>query len=124
MNAGKHAKILVVDDEKDLCEILEFNLTSQGFDVQIAHSAEEALKKNLEDFDLLLLDVMMGEMSGFKMASKMRKDLHLKVPIIFLTAKSAENDVLTGFNLGADDYISKPIEIDKLFQKILRHIKK
>lgn len=107
-------KILIVDDEKDLCEILDFNLSSEGFETETAHSAEAALKKSLEDFDLILLDVMMGEMSGYKLASVIRKDLKLSVPIIFLTAKTSENDLLTGFNVGGDDYISKPFSIKEV----------
>jgi len=110
--------ILIVDDEKDLCEILEFNLISEGFETDIAHSAEEALKKDLDKFDLILLDVMMGEMSGYKMASKVRKELNLTIPIIFLTAKTAENDLLTGFNVGGDDYISKPFSIKEVVARI------
>ena len=111
-------KILVVDDEKDLCEILQFNLASEGFNIEVAWSAEEALRKPLEQFDLLLLDVMMGGMSGFKLADKIRKELGLSVPIIFLTAREAENDMLTGFNLGADDYLSKPFSIKVLVARI------
>lgn len=111
-------KILVVDDERDLCEILQFNLTSEGFDIDVAYSGEEALNKPIEQFDLLLLDVMMGGMSGFKLADKIRKDLGLSVPIIFLTARETENDMLTGFNVGADDYLSKPFSIKELVARI------
>ncbi len=93
-------KILIVDDEKDLCQILEFNLSSEGFETAIAHQAE-ALIKQLDEFDLVLLDVIMGEMSGYKMASKIRKELKLSVSLIFMTAKTAKNDILTGFNVGA-----------------------
>ena len=117
-------KILIVDDEKDLCEILEFNLISEGFETEIAHSAEEALKKQLDNFDLILLDVMMGDMSGYKMASKIRKELQLAVPIIFLTAKTAENDLLTGFNVGGDDYISKPFSIKEVVARIKAVLKR
>ncbi|NCB09282.1 MAG: response regulator transcription factor, partial [Bacteroidia bacterium] len=104
----KNHKILIVDDERDLCEILQFNLESEGFVIEIAHSGEEALKKSLEEFDLILLDVMMGGISGYKTANIIRKEKNLTVPVIFLTAKNEENDILTGFNVGADDYISKP----------------
>ena len=117
-------KILIVDDEKDLCEILEFNLSSEGFEIEVAYSAEEALKKSLDEFDLILLDVMMGEMSGYKMAAKMRKELQLTVPIIFLTAKTAENDLLTGFNVGGDDYISKPFSIKEVVARIKAVLKR
>ncbi|TKG89061.1 response regulator transcription factor [Puteibacter caeruleilacunae] len=111
-------RILVVDDEEDLCEILQFNLESEGFDIDVAYSAEEALTKRLEKYDLLLLDVMMGKMSGFKMAEKVRKELKLTVPIVFLTAKDTENDLLTGFNLGADDYMAKPFSIKELTARV------
>ena len=105
-------KILVVDDEEDLCEILKFNLEMEGYEVDTALSAEEALNLNLTSYQLLLLDVMMGEISGFKMASLLRKEEKTAhIPIIFLTAKDTENDMLTGFSLGADDYISKPFSI-------------
>lgn len=111
-------KILVVDDEKDLCEILQFNLSSEGYDIEVAYSGEEALKTHLEQFDLLLLDVMMGGMSGFKLADKVRNELGLAVPIIFLTARETENDMLTGFNIGADDYLIKPFSIKELVARI------
>ena len=111
-------KILIVDDEKDLCEILQFNLESEGFGIDIAHSGEEALKKPLENFDLIILDVMMGGISGFKAANIIRKEKKLTVPIIFLTAKGEENDVLTGFNVGGDDYISKPFSIKEVIARI------
>lgn len=121
---NKIQKILIVDDEKDLCEILDFNLSSEGFETDIAYSAEEALKKPLAEFDLILLDVMMGEMSGYKMAKFVRKELNLAVPIIFLTAKSSENDLLTGFNVGADDYISKPFSIKEVVARIKAVLKR
>lgn len=112
-------RILVVDDEEDLCEILKFNLEIEGYEVDTAFSAEEALKKDLSAYQLLLLDVMMGEISGFKMASILRKDESTaNMPIIFLTAKDTENDMLTGFNLGADDYISKPFSIRQVVARI------
>ena len=111
-------RILVVDDEEDLCEILKFNLEIEGYEVDTAYSAEEALKKDLTVYNLLLLDVMMGEISGFKMARILRQDEKTaNTPIIFLTAKDTENDMLTGFNLGADDYISKPFSIRQVKSK-------
>ena len=91
-------KILVVDDEEDLCEILKFNLEVEGYDVDTANSAEEALQMNLTDYNLLLLDVMMGEMNGFKMASLLRKNEKLKhIPIIFLTAKELSMSILPAY---------------------------
>ena len=111
--------ILVVDDEEDLCEILKFNLETEGYTVDTAYSAEEALTLNLTDYDLLLLDVMMGEISGFKLASMLKKnEKTAHIPIIFLTAKDTENDMLTGFNLGADDYISKPFSIKQVQARV------
>jgi DNA-binding response OmpR family regulator len=117
-------KILIVDDEKDLCEILEFNLSSEGFQTTVAHSAEQALKLSLDEFDLILLDVMMGGMSGYKMADRIRKELQLAVPVIFMTAKTAENDILTGFNVGGDDYISKPFSIKEMVARIKAVLKR
>lgn len=112
-------RILVVDDEEDLCEILKFNLETEGYTVETAYSAEEALTLDLPSFNLLLLDVMMGEMSGFAMARKLKEDERTKdIPIIFLTARDTENDTLTGFNLGADDYISKPFSIREVMVRV------
>lgn len=112
-------RILVVDDEEDLCEILKFNLENEGFFVDTANSAEEALKLDLTNYDLLLLDVMMGEISGFKMASMLKKDKATEsIPIIFITARDTENDTVTGFNLGADDYISKPFSLREVIARI------
>jgi two-component system alkaline phosphatase synthesis response regulator PhoP len=112
-------RILVVDDEEDLCEILQFNLETEGYQVDVAYSAEEALKKNIAEYNLLLLDVMMGEMSGFKMARALRENpATATTPIIFLTAKDSETDRLTGFNIGADDYISKPFSIREVLARV------
>ncbi len=114
----KGKKILIVDDEEDLCEILQYNLSNEGYHTETAHSAEEALKRPLGSFDLVLLDVMMGPMSGFKFADKLRKELNIDIPVIFLTAKDTENDILTGFSLGADDYISKPFSVNELTARV------
>jgi two-component system alkaline phosphatase synthesis response regulator PhoP len=112
-------RILVVDDEEDLCEILQFNLETEGYIVEVAYSAEEALKKDMTKYQLFLLDVMMGEMSGFKMARVLRENpLTEKTPIIFLTAKDSETDRLTGFNIGADDYIAKPFSIREVLARV------
>ena len=110
-------KILVVDDETDICEILQFNLESEGFSVDTAISAEDALAKLSAEHQIILLDVMMGGMSGFRMAEKLRKQGN-KVPIVFLTAKDTENDLLTGFSIGADDYISKPFSIKEVTARV------
>lgn len=122
-------RVLIVDDEPDLCDIIRFNLTMEGYDVETVYSAEEALAKldglrqlngsGGEDYQLLLLDVMMGGMSGFAMARKLKTDpLTRDLPIIFLTARDTENDVITGLNLGADDYISKPFRLRELLARI------
>lgn len=112
-------RILVVDDEEDLCEILKFNLESEDYEVDTANSAEEALKLDINRYQLLLLDVMMGEMSGFRMANFLRKDPKTAaIPIIFITAKDTENDLMTGFNIGADDYISKPFSIREVSARV------
>ncbi|MCI6118462.1 MAG: response regulator transcription factor [Prevotella sp.] len=112
-------RILVVDDEQDLCEILKFNLETEGYEVETADSAEMALTLDIKSFDLLLLDVMMGEMSGFALAKRLKQDQQTKdLPIIFLTARDTENDTVTGFNLGADDYISKPFSIREVLVRV------
>lgn len=112
-------RILVVDDEEDLCEILKFNLENEGYRVDTANSAEEALKMDLSSYHLLLLDVMMGEISGFRMANMLKNDEETAhIPIIFITAKDTENDTVTGFNLGADDYISKPFSIREVVVRV------
>lgn len=112
-------RILVVDDEEDLCEILKFNLENEGYFVDTANSAEEALKMDISQYNLLLLDVMMGEISGFKMANILKKNKETaNIPIIFITAKDTENDTVTGFNLGADDYISKPFSLREVMARV------
>jgi len=112
-------RIMVVDDEQDLCEILKFNLETEGYLVETANSAEEALTMNISSMDLLLLDVMMGEMSGFQLAKRLKADsITANIPIIFLTARDTENDTITGFNLGADDYVSKPFSIREVLVRI------
>lgn len=117
--SGLNYRILVVDDEQDLCEILKFNLETEGYEVETVNSAEGALAKDLKSYDLLLLDVMMDGMSGFQLAKQLKKDEETKeIPIIFLTARDSENDTLTGFNLGADDYISKPFSIREVLVRI------
>ncbi len=111
--------ILVVDDEEDLCEILQFNLENEGYVVDTANSAEEALQLDLSRYQLLLLDVMMGEISGFKLASMLKKEkATAQIPIIFITAKDTENDTVTGLNIGADDYISKPFSLREVIARV------
>jgi DNA-binding response OmpR family regulator len=123
-------RILIVDDEEDICMILSYSLQKAGYEVLVAHSAEEALAnyelriKNYE-VDLILLDIMMGEMSGLEMAEKLKSENgkvksenHIP-PIIFLTALSDEDTVLQGFKLGADDYISKPFRIAEVLARVV-----
>lgn len=110
-------KILIVDDEADIRDILQFNLENAGFDVECAASAEEALKVLSDSHSLILLDVMMGGMSGFKMAETLR-GWGNEIPIIFLTAKDRQDDLLTGFSAGADDYISKPFSIQEVIARV------
>lgn len=117
-------RLLIVDDEQDLLEILQFNLSSEGFEVDTAVSAEDALNKPLENYHLILLDVMMGGLSGYKLADMIRKERRLEVPIIFLTAKASENDLLTGFNVGGDDYIVKPFSIKEVIVRIKAILKR
>lgn len=115
----QNQRILVVDDEQDLLEILKFNLETEGYEVQTATSAEEAQTLDIASFDLLLLDVMMGGMSGFALARLLKADPKTaSVPIIFLTARDTENDTVTGFNLGADDYISKPFSLREVMVRV------
>jgi two-component system alkaline phosphatase synthesis response regulator PhoP len=111
-------RILIAEDEEDICEILQFNLESEGYTIDVVHSAEDALKKNLSIYHLFLLDVMMGKMTGFGLAQKIRKELDLSSPIIFLTARNNENDLLTGFTVGADDYMAKPFSIRELQARV------
>lgn len=120
----QNQKILIVDDEEDICEILQFNLEGEGYITDTAHSADEALKKRIKSYSLILLDVMMEQMSGFKLAEKIRKDLGLNVPIIFITAKNTENDLLTGFNLGGDDYITKPFSVKEVIARVKALLKR
>lgn len=112
-------KILVIDDEESLCEILQFNLEVEGYEVNIAYSAEQALGLRLEKYSLILLDVMMGEMSGFKLAQALKKnEATAHIPIIFCTAKDTEDDIIKGLNIGADDYILKPFSIREVLARV------
>ena len=112
-------KILVVDDEATLCDTLKFNLEIEGYEVDTAYSAEEAMVLDLKQYALILLDVMMGETSGFDMARAMKKDPALaSVPIIFCTARDNEDDMVAGLNIGADDYIAKPYSIRNVLARV------
>lgn len=119
-------RILVVDDEQDICEILQFNLETEGYEVVTANSAEEALDilhspaaEGENEFSLILLDVMMGEISGFKMARMLKADPEkAHIPIIFITALGDEDDTVKGLNIGADDYISKPLSMKEVKARV------
>lgn len=112
-------KILVVDDEQDICEILQYNLETEGYEVTTANSAEEALSLNISDFSLILLDVMMGEMSGFQMAQHLKNNPETaQIPIIFITALDNEDNIVTGLNIGGDDYIPKPLSLKEVKARV------
>ena len=114
-----NARILVVDDEEDICAILKFNLSKEGYEVVTANSAEEALTLDIASFNLLLLDVMMGGMSGFELTGKLKTDPRTAgVPVIFITARDTEDDAVEGLDLGADDYISKPFSIREVVSRV------
>ncbi|MDR1345283.1 MAG: response regulator transcription factor [Bacteroidales bacterium] len=116
-------KILIVDDEVLIREVLEFNLANEGFQITCAASAEEALKKLSSDHALILLDVMMEGVSGYKFAQTLREKGNT-IPIIFLTAKDTENDMLTGFSVGGDDYIAKPFSIKEVIARVKAVLKR
>lgn len=112
-------RILIVDDEETLCEVLKLNLENEGYDVDIAFSAEEALGYNLKEYSLILLDIMMGEISGIKMAKILKADIATaNIPIIFCTARDTEDDMVMGLNLGADDYIMKPYTVRNVIARV------
>ena len=112
-------KILVVDDEQDICEILQYNLETEGFEVVTANSAEEAFQLPLHEFSLILLDVMMGEMSGFQMARRLKESqATAQTPIIFITALDGEDNLVKGLNIGADDYIAKPLSMKEVKARV------
>ncbi len=114
-----NARILVADDEEDICAILKFNLSKEGCDVVTVNSAEDAMALNPASFNLLLLDVMMGGMSGFELARRLKSDpLTAGIPVIFITARDTEDDAVEGLDLGADDYISKPFSIREVVSRV------
>ena len=112
-------RILVVDDEQDLCEILLYNLKAAGFQAEAAYSGEEAMEKDPSQYDLLILDVMMPGISGFELAERLKAEEQTShIPIIFLTAKDTEDDTLQGFGLGADDYVTKPFSVREVVARV------
>lgn len=112
-------RILVVDDEDTLCEALRFNLEAEGYDVAVANSAEEVLTMNVAGYDLILLDIMMGEISGLQLAKILKANpATADIPIIFCTAKDTEDDMVGGLDLGADDYITKPYSMRNVLARV------
>lgn len=112
-------RILIVDDEETLCEVLKLNLENEGYDVDIAFSAEQALTFDLKTYSLILLDIMMSEISGIKMAKILKADVKTaKIPIIFCTARDTEDDMIMGLNIGADDYITKPYTVRNVIARV------
>ena len=112
-------KVLIVDDEQDLLDILSFNLLKNGFEVETATSGEEAIAliEQADDYRLVLLDIMMSGINGFQTAEKIRK-IRKGLPVIFLTALDTESDLLHGFSLGADDYIAKPFSVKEVVARV------
>lgn len=112
-------RILIVDDEETLCEVLQLNLENEGYDVDIAFSAEQALALDLKQYSIILLDIMMGEISGIKMAKMLKADVNtVDIPIIFCTARDTEDDMVMGLNIGADDYIMKPYTVRNVIARV------
>lgn len=118
-------KILLVDNEQDIVEFLQYNLVQEGFDVVPAYDGSEALEKLSENPDLIILDIMMPRLDGFEVFKKIREIEKFKdIPIIFLTAKSGEIDEIKGLELGASDYIQKPISPKKLIARVKSNLRK
>lgn len=112
-------RILIVDDEETLCDALQFNLEAEGYVVDTANSAEEALSMDVSGYDLLLLDIMMGEISGIQLAKILKGNpATASIPIIFCTAKDTEDDMVSGLELGADDYITKPYSLRNVLARV------
>lgn len=112
-------RILVVDDEETLCEVLRFNLEEEGYAVDVAYSAEQALQLDLARYNLILLDIMMGDISGVRLAEMLREQRSTaNIPIIFCTARDSEDDMVAGLDLGADDYITKPYSIRNVLARV------
>lgn len=117
MNIG--TKILIVDDEKEICEILKYNLQLEGFDANIVYSAKEALKMDLTSYSLIILDIMMDDVNGFEMARQLKQDpATMYIPIIFCSALSGEDEHIMGLNIGADDYITKPFRTREVVARV------
>lgn len=112
-------RLLLIDDEESICEILKYNLRKEGYEVDTAYSAEEALEKDLTVYDLFLVDIMMENLSGFDFAKRVRNNgLTESAPIIFCSALSGEDDTVMGLNIGADDYITKPFKMSEVIARV------
>lgn len=112
-------RILIVDDEETLCDVLKINLENEGYEVDVATSAEQALTYNVRSYSLILLDIMMGEISGIQMAKILKsQQATASIPIIFCTARDTEDDMIRGLDLGADDYIMKPYTIRNVLARV------
>ena len=113
------ARILVIDDEEAMCDILQYNLSKEGYEVDTALSAEEALDMDLEDYDLFIVDIMMGDLSGFDFAKRIRHVTDTeKIPIIFCSALNEEDEKVMGLNIGADDYVTKPFSVSEVLARV------
>lgn len=114
-----NARILVIDDEESICEIVKYNLLKEGYEVDVAYSAEEALEMDLKPYDLFIVDIMMERLSGFDFAKTLRNSNGMEnVPIIFCSALNGEDDTVMGFNIGADDYITKPFKMSEMVARV------
>lgn len=112
-------RLLVIDDEESICEILKYNLQKEGYEVDTAYSAEEALEMDLTPYDLFIVDIMMERLSGFDFAKRLRNSIEMEdVPIIFCSALNGEDDTVMGLNIGADDYITKPFKISEMIARV------
>lgn len=112
-------RLLLIDDEESICEILKYNLQKEGYLVDTAYSAEEALEMDLTPYDLFIVDIMMERLSGFDFAKRLRNSFEMEdVPIIFCSALNGEDDTVMGLNIGADDYITKPFKISEMLARV------
>ncbi len=117
MNIG--VKILIVDDEEEICEILKYNLMVEGYDTEVVYSAGDALKQDLSVYSLFILDIMMDGMNGFELARQLKTNPNTKfTPIIFCSALNGEDEHIMGLNIGADDYISKPFRTREVIARV------
>lgn len=112
-------RILVIDDEESICDIFQYNLTKEGYEVDTAYSAEEALEMDLSKYQLFIVDIMMGDMSGFDFAKRLRNVSATEfTPIIFCSALNEEDEKVMGLNIGADDYVTKPFSISEVLARV------